>query len=148
MLSLLHVQKLHIFECLIIGLTTARRNVSLRLFTRRYIFQLYVQARAMQWLSQPSRMSHTNYHHVMRKDANDAAKNSSTTMKVGGMRPRGRPRLRWMDRVRSDLREHRIDPKFAQDRDTWRQAIIISIPVWYKIDKGDQSRANNKERIH
>ena len=28
--------------------------------------------------------------------------------------PRGRSRLRWMDRVRSDLKQHQLDPKLAR----------------------------------
>ena len=34
-----------------------------------------------------------------------------------GKRPRGRPILRWMDRVRSDLRQHQLEPKLAQNRE-------------------------------
>ena len=53
-------------------------------------------------------MSHRNAFHgmaiLMRRDDKNAAK-AGTTIKVGGKRPRGRPRLRWMDRVRSDVGE-------------------------------------------
>ena len=35
-------------------------------------------------------------------------------MKVGGTKLRGRPRLRWMDRVRSDMKQHQLDPKLTQ----------------------------------
>ena len=45
-------------------------------------------------------------------------------MKVGGKIPRGRPRLRWMDRVRSGVKEHQLDPKLAQNREAWRNAVI------------------------
>ena len=47
---------------------------------------------------------------------------------VGGKRPRGRPKLRWMDRVRSDLRQHQLDPKLAQNREAWRNAIMAIDP--------------------
>ena len=40
------------------------------------------------------------YGHAIRREDTNVAK-QVTTMKVGGKRPRGRPRLRWMDRVRS-----------------------------------------------
>ena len=50
------------------------------------------------------------YGHVMRREDTNVAKHI-TTMKVGGKRPRGRPRLRWMDLVRSDLKQHQLDPK-------------------------------------
>ena len=44
--------------------------------------------------------------HVMRRDDNNIAK-EVTTMTVGGKRPRGRTRLRWVDRVRSDMKEQK-----------------------------------------
>ena len=62
------------------------------------------------------------YGHVMRREDTNVAK-QVTTMKVGGKRPRGRPRLRWMDRVRGDLRQHQLDPKLAQNRVAWRKAV-------------------------
>ena len=42
------------------------------------------------------------YGHVLTRDDTNVAKDI-TTMNVGGKRPRGRPRLRWMDRVQSDM---------------------------------------------
>ena len=51
-----------------------------------------------------------------------------TTMKVGGKRPRGRPKLRWMDRVRSDMKEHQLDPKLGQNREAWRNAVMAIDP--------------------
>ena len=62
------------------------------------------------------------YGHLMRREDTNIAK-QVTTMKVGGKRPRGRPRLRWMDRVRSDLRPRQLDPKLAQNREAWRNAV-------------------------
>ena len=32
--------------------------------------------------------------------------------------------MMWMDRVRSDLKQHQLDPKLAQNRETWRKAIM------------------------
>ncbi len=52
--------------------------------------------------------------HVMRRDDTNIAK-ELTTMKVRGKRPRGRPRPRSGERVRSDLKEHPIDSKLAQN---------------------------------
>ena len=63
------------------------------------------------------------YGHVMRREDTNVAKHV-TTMKVGGKRPRGRPRLRWMDRVRSDLKQHQLDPKLAQNREAWRNKVM------------------------
>ena len=44
----------------------------------------------------------------MRRDNTNVAK-EETTMKRGG--PRGRPRLSWMDRVRSDMKEHQLESR-------------------------------------
>ena len=47
----------------------------------------------------------------------------------GGVKiPRGRPRLRSMDRERSDLKQHQLDPKLAQNREGWRKAIMAIDP--------------------
>ena len=67
------------------------------------------------------------YGHVMRREDTNVAK-QVTTMKVGGKRPRGRPRLRWMDRVQSDLRQHQLDPELAQNREGWKKAIMAIDP--------------------
>ena len=67
------------------------------------------------------------YGHAMRRDDTNVTKEVST-MKVGGKRPRGRPRLRWMDRVRSDLRQHHLDTELAQNREAWRKAIMVIDP--------------------
>ena len=67
---------------------------------------------AMQWSSQSPHMSPRSAFrgmatHVMRREDTNIAK-QVTTMKVGGKRHRGRPRLRWMDRVQSDMEEHQL----------------------------------------
>ena len=68
------------------------------------------------------------YGHVMRREDTNVAKHVVTTMKVGGKRPRGRPRLRWMDRVRSDFKQHQLYPKLAQNGEGWRKAIMAIDP--------------------
>ena len=67
------------------------------------------------------------YGHVMRREDTNVAKHV-TTMKVGGKTPRGRPRLRSMDRVRSNLKQHKLDPKLAQNREGSRKAIMAIDP--------------------
>ena len=63
----------------------------------------------------------------MRREDKNVAK-QVILMKVGGKRPRGRPRLRWMDRVRSYLRQHQLDPELAQNREAWRNAAMVIHP--------------------
>ena len=65
--------------------------------------------------------------HVMRREETNFAK-QVTTMKVGGKRPRGRPKLRWMDRVQSDLKQHKLDPDLAHNREAWKKAIVAIDP--------------------
>ena len=47
--------------------------------------------------------------------------------KLEGMRPLGRPRRRWEDNIKTDLREVACDPgewiDIAEDRDLWRAYI-------------------------
>ena len=38
---------------------------------------------------------------------------------VPGSRPRGRPKLRWMDRIKQDMKENNIRPECATDRESW-----------------------------
>ena len=54
----------------------------------------------------------------------------------GGKRPRRRPTLRWMDRVRSDMKEHQLeDTKLALSTKSWRDR---STPDSDTIGKGEQ----------
>ncbi|GFS08238.1 hypothetical protein ElyMa_003010000 [Elysia marginata] len=49
-------------------------------------------------------------------------------MEVPGRRPRGRPRGRWRDLVNRDMRELRVVPEDANDRDFWRRRIRTADP--------------------
>ena len=42
--------------------------------------------------------------------------------------------MRWMDRVRSDMKEHQLNPKLARNQEAWRNAVIAID----KIGKGEQ----------
>ena len=59
----------------------------------------------------------------MRRDDSNVAK-EVTTMKMGGERPRRRSRLKWMIKVRSDLKERQLDPKLAQNREAWNTSVM------------------------
>ena len=66
--------------------------------------------------------------YVMMKGEETNVAKPVTTMRVGGKRLRGRPRLRRMDRVRSYLRQHQLDPELAQNREGWKKAIMAIDP--------------------
>ena len=65
--------------------------------------------------------------HVTRREETSVAK-QVTTMKVGGKRHRGRPKLRWMGRVQSDLKQHNLDPDLAHNREALKKAIMAIDP--------------------
>ena len=41
------------------------------------------------------------------------------SMTVTGTRPRGCPKMRWLDRLKSDMRIYGINPEMATDRERW-----------------------------
>ena len=97
----------------------------------------------MQWSSQSPHNNYITqkriswYGYVKRREDTNVAM-QVTTMKVGGKIPRGRPRLGWMDRVRSDLKQHQLDPELAQtekhgERQSWRSTLDRD-----KISEGEQ----------
>ena len=56
--------------------------------------------------------------HVQRREEHNIAKYVLATQ-VPGSRPRGRPKLRWMDRIKQDMKENNIRPECATDRESW-----------------------------
>ena len=42
-------------------------------------------------------------------------------MKVQGRRKRGRPKRRWLDKVKYDIKEKRLSADDVYDRATWRR---------------------------
>ena len=53
------------------------------------------------------------YGYVMRREETHITR---STMKVTGTRARGRPKMRWLDRLNNDLRIYGINPEMATDR--------------------------------
>ena len=47
---------------------------------------------------------------------------------LDGTRPRGRPKLRWLDRINADLKEISAQIVDAQDRVRWKNKIRIVDP--------------------
>ena len=64
------------------------------------------------------------YGHVLRMDDN-AWQKMMMSYNVNGAAPRGRPKLRWIDSVKKDMKELGINTDLTLDRSAWRQAIRI-----------------------
>ena len=58
------------------------------------------------------------YGHVMRREETHITR-STLSMTVMGTRPRGHPTMRWLDRLKSDMRIYGINPEMATDRERW-----------------------------
>ena len=50
-------------------------------------------------------------------------------MKVQGRRKRGRPKRRWLDRVRDDIKEKGLSGEELYDRVTWRHRTHIKVEI-------------------
>ena len=57
---------------------------------------------------------------VMRREETHVTR-ITQSMKVTRTRPRGRPKMRWLDRLKSDMRIYgiMINPEMATDRERW-----------------------------
>ena len=60
------------------------------------------------------------YGHVQRREHTYVAK-VVDSMEVDGRRPRGLPKLRWMDVVRGDMSERGLTGEMVNDRVEWRK---------------------------
>ncbi|KAI5735640.1 hypothetical protein M8J77_020866 [Diaphorina citri] len=70
-----------------------------------------IQERRLQWFG-----------HVERRDQEYVGKRLRD-MEVGGKRDRGRPRMRYMDKVKQDLKEKKLEVSHAQNRGAWKRLI-------------------------
>ena len=87
------------------------RNERIRGTTKVVEISKKVQERRLQW-----------YGHVMRRDETYVGRRVMEG-EVQGRRRRGRPKRRWMDCVREDLREKQLSEDDAYDRAGWRRAV-------------------------
>ena len=60
------------------------------------------------------------YGHVMRRPTESVAR-SAHEMVVKGKRPQGRPKTRWMDVIKKDMKNTGVKSSDAQDRTFWRK---------------------------
>ncbi|KAK6736323.1 hypothetical protein RB195_019166 [Necator americanus] len=57
--------------------------------------------------------------HVLRREEDSVAK-TALKLDVSGVRPRGRPKIRWLDRVKLDMIDARLCTAAAMDRTKWK----------------------------
>jgi hypothetical protein len=79
------------------------------------IYWVIIQSRRIRWAGHVARMGETrNAYRIL-------------VGRTEGKRPLGRPRRRWVDNIKMDLREIKLDGrdwiKLAQDRDQWRALV-------------------------
>ncbi|PZC72650.1 hypothetical protein B5X24_HaOG210780 [Helicoverpa armigera] len=60
------------------------------------------------------------YGHVMRRCETHATK-SVLSMNVEGWRGRGRPRKRWIDCLKEDMKQKGVDVSMTSDREEWKK---------------------------
>ena len=75
------------------------------------------------------------YGHVKRRDETHITESTlSTTMT--GTRPRGRPKMRWLDRLKSDMRIYGINPEMATDRKRWA-VMVKNVDTTQMVEDGN-----------
>jgi hypothetical protein len=68
------------------------------------------------------------YGHVLRSEEESVAK-TALNFSPPGKRPRGRPKKRWLDRMKEDMRSVNVEPQDALDRPKWRSACRKADPA-------------------
>ena len=85
------------------------RNERIRGTTKVGEITKKVQERRLKW-----------YGHVMRREEHYAGRRA-IVMKVQGIRKRGRPKRRWLDKVKDDIKEKGLSADDVYGRATWRR---------------------------
>ena len=87
------------------------RNEKIRGTTKVVEISKKMQERRLQW-----------YGHLMRRDREYVCRRVMS-MEVCGKRGRGRPRWRWLDGIKKDLKEKGLTEEETQDRALWRRLV-------------------------
>ena len=90
------------------------RNERIRNMTRVGQFSVKIRQSRLSWFG-----------HVMRRDDQYVGKRV-LNMELDGRRRRGRPKRRWMDVVKSDMKLAELDEEDALDREIWKNGICYN----------------------
>ncbi|KAJ8707262.1 hypothetical protein PYW08_011396 [Mythimna loreyi] len=82
----------------------------------QYNIQLKLKGNCLSW-----------YGHVKRRDETHVTKRV-LSLNVDGWRGRGRPKKRWMDCVRSDMKEKGVSDSLTGDRTGWKKKTCCADP--------------------
>jgi hypothetical protein len=79
------------------------------------------------------------YGHVQRREEDHLVKRAMDLV-VEGKRPRGRPNLRWMDKIKAELKESGLTERDALDRAKWKGKIRPADPreSWDKCQEEEE----------
>ena len=83
-----------------------------------------IQARRLKWFGHLERMEGDNWVSKCRD------------LVVPGANPRGRPRKKWQEVIRTDLRQKNLRPELTQSRSDWKSAINITRPTHASMENG------------
>ena len=75
------------------------------------------------------------YGHVMRREETHITR-ITLSMKVTGTMPRGLPKIRWLDRPKSDMRIYGINPEMATDKERW-SVMVKNVDTTQMVEYGN-----------
>ena len=75
--------------------------------------------------------------HVQRRDDDNVAKSVLNTQ-IDGSRPRDRPKLRWLDRLKDDMKQNKTRPEWTSESSSWHETSTLP----RKRRKGDKVRSD------
>ena len=80
------------------------------------------EMRMVRWAMGVSLLEHRRNEEILEEAKVEAIANirAVAEMKMEGKRPRGRPKLRWKDTIRRDLKAWKIKEEWATDREKWK----------------------------
>ncbi|KAK6744162.1 hypothetical protein RB195_011085 [Necator americanus] len=84
--------------------------------------------------------------HVLRREEDSVAK-TALKLDVSGVRPRGRPKIRWLDRVKLDMIDARLCTADAMDRTKWktRSRKVDPATTWDKEEEEEEEEGKSRD---